>query len=90
MRHLDFELSANVSLLFADLDYLDRFGAARAAGFAAVETWWPFAAAVPSDGELVDFLGAITGAGVRLRGLNFFAGAMQAGERGIATRKSVV
>ncbi len=33
--------SAHLSALFRELPYLDRPRAAVAAGFAAVETWWP-------------------------------------------------
>ena len=40
---------ANCSLLFTEEPLLRRPAAARAAGFAAVEFWWPFATAVPAD-----------------------------------------
>jgi hydroxypyruvate isomerase len=86
VHHHRFALSANVSLLFAELPYLDRFRAARTAGFDYVETWWPFAASSPGAAELDAFLTAVTDAEVGLRGLNFFAGDMPAGERGIACR----
>ena len=33
--------SANISILFNDLPFMDRFAAARAAGFHAVECWFP-------------------------------------------------
>jgi len=33
--------SANLSILFGDLPFLDRFQAAREAGFSAVECWFP-------------------------------------------------
>ena len=33
--------AANISILFQEHAYLDRFAAARAAGFDAVESWWP-------------------------------------------------
>lgn len=35
-------LSANLSLLFTELPFLDRFAAARAHGFNAVEFWFPY------------------------------------------------
>jgi hydroxypyruvate isomerase len=64
----------NCSLLFTEEPLLRRPGAARAAGFAAVEFWWPFTMAVPADREVDAFVTAIEEAGVRLVGLNFFAG----------------
>ena len=39
----------NLSILFTELPLLERPAAARAAGFDAVEIWWPFADAVPAD-----------------------------------------
>ncbi|HEX3593061.1 MAG TPA: TIM barrel protein [Pseudonocardiaceae bacterium] len=78
-----YELAANVSLLFAEHDYLDRFGAARAAGFTAVESWWPFPTADPPTAEVDGLCRAVEQAGVRLVGLNFFAGDMPGGERGV-------
>src|SRR5712692_1444129 len=33
--------SANISILFADVPFLDRFSRAAKAGFRAVEFWWP-------------------------------------------------
>lgn len=77
---------ANVSLLFAEEPYLKRFERAAAAGFTAVETWWPWPTAVPGDGEVDVFLDAVESAGVDLTGLNLFAGDMPAGERGIISR----
>jgi hydroxypyruvate isomerase len=37
------KFAANLSLMFNDVDFLDRFGAARAAGFDAVEFLFPYA-----------------------------------------------
>ncbi|WP_158843206.1 hydroxypyruvate isomerase family protein [Saccharothrix deserti] len=73
----------NLSILFTDLPVLERPAAARAAGFDAVEFWWPFAEAVPPSREIEAFEAAVTDAGVRLVGLNFFAGDMPAGDRGL-------
>ncbi|MFI6297129.1 hydroxypyruvate isomerase family protein [Nonomuraea sp. NPDC050790] len=75
--------TVNCSILFTDLPLLERPRAARAAGFDAVEFWWPFETAVPSGVELDAFAGAVQDAGVELTGLNFFAGDMPAGERGV-------
>jgi hydroxypyruvate isomerase len=76
-------LSVNCSIIFTELPLLDRPRAAAAAGFSAVEFWWPFVDARPQTRELDDFVHAIDDAGVSLGGLNFFAGDMSAGERGI-------
>ncbi|CAL9357371.1 Hydroxypyruvate isomerase [Actinosynnema sp. ALI-1.44] len=73
----------NLSILFTELPVLERPAAAKEAGFDAVEFWWPFAEAVPPTGELDAFEAAVRDAGVRLVGLNFFAGDMPAGDRGL-------
>jgi hydroxypyruvate isomerase len=75
----------NCSILFTELPLLERPAAAKAAGFDGVELWWPFAAAVPSDREVEGFVRAVTDAGVRLVGLNFFAGDMPGGDRGLVS-----
>jgi hydroxypyruvate isomerase len=72
-------------MLFTELPLLERPAAAKAAGFDAVEFWWPFAVAVPSDAEVDEFVGAVEGAGVQLIGLNFFAGDMPGGDRGLVS-----
>ncbi|ART74272.1 hydroxypyruvate isomerase (plasmid) [Mycobacterium dioxanotrophicus] len=75
--------TVNCSILLTDLPLLERPQAARDAGFDAVEFWWPFATATPSDSQVDEFTRAIGDAGVQLTGLNFAAGDMPAGERGI-------
>lgn len=84
-RREPYELSANVSMLFTEVPYPDRFAAASDAGFRAVESWWPFADATPAEAEIDGLVAAIQTAGVRLTGLNFFAGDMPAGARGIVS-----
>lgn len=76
---------ANISLLFGDLPFERRPAAAAAAGFASIECWWPFPTATPSSADVDAFVAAVTESGVHLRGLNFFAGDMSAGERGIVS-----
>jgi hydroxypyruvate isomerase len=76
----------NLSILFTELPLLERPAAARAAGFDAVELWWPFAQPVPPDREVDALLLALDDAGVRLVGLNFDAGDMAAGDRGLLSR----
>ena len=75
----------NCSILFTELPVLQRPAAAKAAGFDAVEFWWPFGTAVPSDSDVDDFVRAIDDAGVSLVGLNFFAGDMPGGDRGLVS-----
>lgn len=77
--------SVNCSILLTELPLLERPAAAKAAGFDAVEFWWPFAKSVPGDAELSRFERAITDAGVQLVGLNFNAGDMPAGDRGLVS-----
>lgn len=73
----------NCSILFTELPLLQRPDAVRAAGFDAAEYWWPFAVAVPGDREIDAFVSSLRNAGVHLAGLNFFAGDMVAGDRGL-------
>jgi hydroxypyruvate isomerase len=75
----------NCSILFTELPLLERPAAARAAGFDGVEFWWPFAEAVPADADVEAFVRSIQDAGVRLAGLNFFAGDMPGGDRGLVS-----
>ncbi|MBW8484362.1 hydroxypyruvate isomerase family protein [Actinomadura parmotrematis] len=77
-------LAVNCSLLFTELPLLERPAAARAAGFGAVEFWWPWnGVPVPPDADVDAFCRAVEDAGVRLAGLNLYAGDMAAGERGV-------
>src|SRR5690349_21564941 len=75
----------NLSILFTELPLLDRPAAAKQAGFDAVEFWWPWLVAVPSDADVDRFVAAVTDAGVALVGLNFFAGDMPGGDRGLVS-----
>jgi hydroxypyruvate isomerase len=75
----------NLSILFTELPVLERPEAARALGFKAVEFWWPFDVAVPSDADVDRFMASIVQARLTLVGLNFFAGDMAAGERGLVS-----
>ena len=77
--------AVNLSILFTELPLLQRPAAAREAGFAAVEFWWPFAEAVPADAEVEAFVRSVEDAGVGLIGLNFFAGDMPGGDRGLVS-----
>ncbi|MDP5228124.1 MULTISPECIES: TIM barrel protein [Arthrobacter] len=77
--------SVNCSILLTELPLLERAAAAKAAGFDAVEFWWPFAEAVPADADVDAFVNSIQDAGVQLAGLNFFAGDMAGGDRGLVS-----
>ena len=68
----------NISLLWADLPLADRFERAARAGFRAVELWWPGADAARTLPDLA------ARAGLRVALLNFDAGDMAAGDRGLA------
>jgi hydroxypyruvate isomerase len=75
----------NCSILFTELPLLERPAAAKAAGFDAVEFWWPFDRAVPADADVDRFVAAVRDAGVALAGLNFYAGDMPGGDRGLVS-----
>ena len=78
----------NLSILFTELPLLERPAAAAAAGFSAIELWWPFAEPDPPAGELDALRRAIVDSGTQLVGLNFDAGNMPAGDRGLLSRPS--
>ena len=80
---LPFEV--NCSILFTELPLLERPAAAKQAGFEGVEFWWPFPEAVPADKDVDAFVAAVENAGVQLVGLNFFAGDMPGGDRGVVS-----
>ncbi|MDQ3855723.1 MAG: TIM barrel protein, partial [Chloroflexota bacterium] len=69
--------SANISMLFTEAPFLERFEGAAEAGFSAVEFWWPLGASL----DLVE--AAARSAGVDVVLFNFLAGDMAAGDRGL-------
>ena len=69
--------SVNVSILFTEVPFLERFARARDAGFTAVELWWP------RGEDLAATRAAIEDAGVDVVLMNFDAGDMPAGHRGL-------
>ena len=75
--------AVNCSIIFTELPLLERPAAAAAAGFSAVEFWWPFAVADPEQADVDAFVTALRDSGVALIGLNLFAGDMAGGDRGI-------
>jgi hydroxypyruvate isomerase len=66
MRTYGLRFDVNCSILFTELPVLARPAAARAAGFDAVEFWWPFEEMVPADADADAFVAAIADAGVEL------------------------
>ncbi|QYC39849.1 Putative hydroxypyruvate isomerase YgbM [Nonomuraea coxensis DSM 45129] len=78
--------AVNLSILLTELPLLERPAAAAEHGFDAVELWWPFDGPEPTAAQTADLRRAIEAAGVRLTGLNFDAGDMAAGERGLLAR----
>jgi hydroxypyruvate isomerase len=83
MGFADQRFNVNLSILFTELPLLERPAAAAAVGFTAVELWWPWVASpTPERAELDALRKAIEDAGVRLTGLNFYAGQLPGPDRG--------
>ncbi|MET7454551.1 TIM barrel protein [Streptomyces sp. NPDC005574] len=79
----DRRYSVNLSILFTELPLLERPAAAGAAGFTAVELWWPWVdSPTPGRPELDALRKAVEDAGVQLTGLNFYAGQLPGPDRG--------
>jgi 2-dehydrotetronate isomerase len=70
-------LSANIGILFRELDFLDRFAAASRAGFQAVECWTPY------EYPLAELRRRIADAGIPLIGINTAMGGRK-GDMGLA------
>ncbi|WP_020181317.1 hydroxypyruvate isomerase [Methylopila sp. M107] len=70
--------AANVSMLFTELPFLDRFAAARKAGFAAVECQFPYAF------EAKEIAARLADNGLEMALHNMPGGDWEAGERGLA------
>ncbi|MEU6275339.1 TIM barrel protein [Streptomyces populi] len=83
MGFADQRFTVNLSILFTELPLLERPAAAAAAGFTAVELWWPWPGSpTPEPSELDALRAAIEAAGVRLTGLNLYAGRLPGPDRG--------
>ncbi len=74
--------SVNLSLLFREVPFLERFESAARAGFGAVEFWWP------SGEDLGQVEAAIADSGVEVVLFNLDAGDMAAGDRGLLSDPS--
>lgn len=75
----------NLSILFSEEPLLRRPKLVTACGFDAVELWWPFDTPVPGDRQVDALVRALEEAGVSLVGLNFDAGDMASGDRGLVS-----
>ncbi|MFE3523149.1 TIM barrel protein [Streptomyces sp. NPDC059161] len=83
MGYTDQRFDVNLSILFTELPLLERPAAAAAAGFTAVELWWPWIETpTPEQAELDALKKALDDAGTQLVGLNFYAGALPGPDRG--------
>jgi hydroxypyruvate isomerase len=72
------KFAANLNFLFTELPFLDRFEAAAAAGFKAVESTNPYAAAA------AEIAARLQANGLTLALFNIAAGSEERGERGLA------
>jgi len=83
---LDQRWTVNLSILFTDLPLTERPAAAAALGFDAAELWWTLDGPTPPEKELDAVRRAFIDAGVQLTGLNFDAGNMAGGDKGLVCR----
>ncbi len=74
------KFAANLSMLYPDRPFLDRFAAARAAGFAAVEFLFPYEFGYAALRQRLDEVG------LQVVLFNIFPGDMAAGERGFLSQ----
>lgn len=70
--------SANISMLFKEVPFKDRFAAAKQAGFEAVECWHPYEISIPELKAILDE------AAIPLIGINTAAGNPECGDWGLA------
>lgn len=77
------KFAVNLSLLFPHVPLNERAQLAVDAGFKAAEIWWPFSSPRPADAEVDAFINAMKSSGISLIGMNFCAGDMPAGDRGL-------
>lgn len=80
--------SANISLLYTDLPFIERLAAAKADGFDSVECQFPYEASAGCS--LSDIQNVSTALGMPMTLINLPAGDWAAGDRGIACDPSRV
>lgn len=71
--------SVNVSILYKEYPFVERFSRVKADGFTAVEFWWP------SGEDLGAVESAVRESGLETVLINFDAGDMPAGDRGLVS-----
>jgi hydroxypyruvate isomerase len=74
------KLSANISMLFTELPFLDRFAAAAEAGFKGVECWFPY------EHEIATLAERLRSGNLELVGINTPPGDVKAGDWGLAAQ----
>ena len=79
-----FEFAANLTFLWTELPFPERFDAAREAGFARVEYMFPY------EHQAEELRARLDGAGLQQVLFNLPAGDWDAGERGIASHPARV
>ena len=72
------QFAANLSMMFNEVDFLDRFAAAAGAGFKGIEYLFPY------DFEAKEIAGKLNSSGLKQVLFNTPAGDWDAGERGLA------
>jgi hydroxypyruvate isomerase len=77
------KLAANVSMIFRDLPFADRIPAAAAAGFQAVEMYWPEPGELPRT-EQARFVQDVSALGIQVVQLNFITGERLGVDSGVA------
>lgn len=76
--------SAHLHTLFLDVPLGERPARAAAAGFRAIDLWWPFEGPDPDDREVDALAVAIADAGLRVVSMNADGGDLPGGDRGFA------
>jgi hydroxypyruvate isomerase len=73
-------------MLYPCVSLYERPAAAASAGFASVESWWPFTESEPTSEQVDRFVDSFLRAEVEVASLNFLAGRRSRGEKGLASR----
>jgi hydroxypyruvate isomerase len=82
MKNIRDLLSANISILFTEVPFLDRFELAAKHGFKAVECWFPYEFSVQA------IRARLEGNGLKLVGINSAPGEFSKGQWGLAANSS--
>ncbi len=77
-----FRFAAHISILYRDLPLLEAAQRAKAAGFELIEMWWPTEAGLGGFAT-PDFADRVRAMGLTGELINFYAGDLAAGDRGL-------